>query len=127
MWTYYIDDGVLLHDGVKIGVGYSGHPPYVNESTAQAIRGEGPLPAGFWTFGEAVEHETLGWAIPLTPNIGTFTYGRDGFWCHGDEIAHPGEELASDGCMIMSLTIRRLINSDQDKALQVKEGRCPQS
>jgi hypothetical protein len=119
MWVYNQSNGVLAHNGQQIGVGYSGHPPHVNDPTAEAVRGVGPLPRGFWTFGEAVEHGTLGWALPITPNIGTNTYGRSGFWCHGDEVEHPGQELASDGCMIMGLLIRQQINSDLDKELQV--------
>ena len=119
MWTYNQSNGVLSHDGQQVGTGYSGHQPHVNDPTAESIHNEGPLPRGFWTFGEAVEHPKLGWALPITPNIGTETFGRSGFWCHGDEIEHPGEYLASDGCMIMMLWIRKLINSDQDKELQV--------
>ena len=119
MWVFNQANGVLAHNGVQIGTGYSGHPPYVNDPSAEAIRGEGPIPRGFWTFGEAIQHPVLGWALPISPNIGTETFGRDGFYCHGDEISHPGQELASDGCMIMGLAIRQEINSDQDKELQV--------
>jgi len=119
MWTYYQHDGMLYHDGQYVGQGYSGHPPHVNDSDAENIKNVGPIPRGYWKIGEAVEHEKLGWALPLTPNIGTETFGRDGFWVHGDEIAHPGECLASDGCMIFPLAIRQLINSDQDKELEV--------
>jgi Protein of unknown function (DUF2778) len=119
MWTYNQSNGVLAHDGTMIGTGYSGHPPCVNDPAAENIHNYGPIPRGFWTFGEAVEHPRLGWAIPIAPNIGTDTFDRSGFWCHGDEVAHAGEELASDGCMIMALAIRQQINSDLDKDLEV--------
>lgn len=119
MWTYNQVNGVLAHDGQQVAIGYSGHPPHVNDAGAEDIKGVGPIPRGYWTFGEAVQHPALGWAIPLVANIGTETFGRSGFWCHGDEIEQPGQGLASDGCMIMNLTTRVLINSDLDKELNV--------
>jgi hypothetical protein len=119
MWTYNQSNGLLAHDGVEIGIGYSGHPPHVNDPFAEGIHCVGPLPRGYWAFGEAMQHPVLGWAMPLTPDPDTDTFGRSGFWCHGDEIEHAGQELASDGCMIMGLEIRRQINSDLDKELEV--------
>src|ERR1700677_498176 len=119
MWTYTQADGFLYHNGGFVGSGYSGHPPHVNDPMAENVRGVGPLPRGLWTFGAGQDHGAMGWALPLTPDPSTAVFGRSAFWCHGDEIAHPGAELASDGCLIMPLAIRQQINADPDKDLEV--------
>jgi hypothetical protein len=119
MWTYNQLNGNLSHEGELVGTGYSGHPPHVNDPDAENVHNVGPIPTGEWEFGEAVQHPVLGWALPITPAPGTETFGRSGFWCHGDEISHPGERLASDGCMIMALAIRQAINASPDKDLEV--------
>ncbi|EOW6741402.1 hypothetical protein ACOZ0W_000484 [Cronobacter dublinensis] len=45
--------------------------------------------------------------------------GRDGFMIHGESTAHPGE--ASDGCIILSLTNRKIIAASDDKILVVED------
>jgi hypothetical protein len=119
MWVYHQNSGLLEHDGTQIGVGYSGHPPHVNDPGAESIHNYGPIPRGFWIFGEAVWHDELGWAIPIQPAPETEVFNRSGFWCHGDEISHAGSFLASDGCIIMALAIRQAVNDSLDKDLQV--------
>jgi hypothetical protein len=46
-------------------------------------------------------------------------FGRCGFFCHGDSIAHPGH--ASDGCIIQDLTTRHRMWSSGDHELDVGE------
>ena len=44
-------------------------------------------------------HLKLGaFAIPLRAAIDNRMFGRNGFYCHGDSIEHPGD--ASDGCIV---------------------------
>ena|ERR1700677_1840985 len=120
MWTYSQSNGILSHLGIQVGTGYSGHGIGVNNPKLQDVRNVGPIPQGLWIIGEGVDVVKLGpVAIPLTAEDETNTFSRSGFWIHGDEIEHPGEELASDGCIILSRNIRELINSSTDKILQV--------
>ena len=120
MWTYIQTSGVLSHNGQQDGSGYSGHGDGINNPAMQSVSNVGPIPQGQWTIGEAVNDPKLGpVAMPLTPNIGTDTFGRGGFFIHGDSIEFAGLEEASHGCIILSRTIREQINSDLDKDLQV--------
>jgi hypothetical protein len=57
--------------------------------------------------------------MPLTPTADTDTFGRGGFWIHGDSIEFAGLEEASHGCMIMPHDVRVQINGDLDKDLEV--------
>ena len=120
MWTYAITSGRLTHDDAYVDTGYSGHPPYVNVATATNLKNQGPLPCGFYIFGEAVDDPKLGpCAIPLTPDPANFMFDRGSFFVHGDEVEHPGAELASDGCMVFKRSTRMMINLSSDKQLQV--------
>jgi Protein of unknown function (DUF2778) len=120
MWVYDQSSGSLSHDGQKVGSGYSGHGDGVNNPAMQAISNVGPIPQGQWTIGDGVNNPKLGpLAMTLTPNIGTDTFGRGGFFIHGDSIDFAGLEEASHGCIIMGRAIREQINSDLDKDLQV--------
>jgi hypothetical protein len=118
MWTY-AQTGTLFHNG-RVGSGYSGNEIGLNNPLLQDVANVGPIPRGRWTIGEAVDHPRLGpVAMPLTPNIKTETFGRDGFWIHGDSVEFAGLEEASHGCIILSRSIREAINSDLDKDLNV--------
>ncbi len=120
MWIYNQSNGVLSHDGQQVGSGYSGHGDGINNPLLQAESNVGPIPRGQWTIGEGVDNPKLGLlAIPLTPNIGTDTFGRGGFFIHGDSIEFVGQEEASHGCIILARAIRELINGDLDKDLEV--------
>jgi hypothetical protein len=120
VWVYNSSNGALSHDGLQVGSGYSGHGDGVNNPALQSESNVGPIPQGQWSIGEAVDDPKLGpIAMPLTPNIGTETFGRGGFFIHGDSIEFAGLEEASHGCIILSRQIRLQINSDQDKELQV--------
>jgi type VI secretion system (T6SS) effector TldE1-like protein len=120
MWTYNSANGVLSHDGRQVGVGYSGHGPGVNNPAMQDVPNVGPIPQGRWEIGDAVDSPTLGpVAMPLTPNIGTETFGRGGFWCHGDAVEFAGLQEASHGCIILPRSVRVEISSDWDDDLEV--------
>ena len=47
----------------------------------------------------------------------TNTFGRSLFRIHGDSIEHPGD--ASDGCVILPLTLRKLIAMSSERLLTV--------
>ncbi|MDE2019744.1 MAG: DUF2778 domain-containing protein [Patescibacteria group bacterium] len=99
MWTYSLSNWELS-DGKRIVHAYSGRRgPYQNNPFYCSAIMRGPIPLGEWTIGRAVEHTQLGpRAFPLVPCTGTETYGRSGFFIHGDSIEHPGD--ASDGCIV---------------------------
>jgi hypothetical protein len=101
------------------GPAYSGAPGYVDDPSAEAIRECGPIPEGRWHIGSMVaDGGKLGPnVLPLTPADGTATYGRGGFWIHGDSSAH--NESASEGCIVTAPTIRQAIAADPDHTLSV--------
>jgi type VI secretion system (T6SS) effector TldE1-like protein len=120
MWTYVVITGTLNHLEVQVGRGYSGHGEGINNPTLGWESNVGPIPAGQWTVGEAVDHPRLGpVAMPLTPNIGTAMLGRGGFWIHGDSVEFADLEEASHGCIIFARSIRESISSDPDRDLTV--------
>ncbi|MNH36588.1 hypothetical protein D3C79_973950 [compost metagenome] len=55
----------------------------------------------------------------LFPYDGNDMCGRDGFMIHGESSAHPGE--ASDGCIILNLSSRKIIAASSDKTLVVED------
>jgi hypothetical protein len=38
--------------------------------------------------------------------LGSITFGRTGFLIHGNELLHPGEHLASYGCIVIPKATR---------------------
>ena len=124
MFTYEQSSGRLYGpDGTHIATGYAGgnegkNPEGVNNHSMQDQKGIGPLPTGFYTFGEVVAQSQLGpFAIPLVPLPGNQMFGRGGFYCHGDtaQLNHS----ASEGCMIFPRQVRNEIVSSNDKQLAV--------
>lgn len=102
MWTYQIATGALRNAaGELVATGYAGHGAGLNNPDMQFVHGIGPLPVGTYTMGKPVDDPKLGpYAIPLIPDAENEMYGRDAFYIHGDEALHPGEHLASDGCIV---------------------------
>jgi len=120
MYFYNQSSGYLSRNGTLVGQGYSGHGDGVNNPDMESVSEVGPIPRGDWIFGHPVDHPQLGpLAIPIQPKSGTKTYGRGGFFCHGDEVGHVGEEIASHGCIIMSRTVRQYIIDNDDPDLEV--------
>lgn len=82
------------------------------------MKGHGPIPRGFYTIKEKIDHPHLGKiAMRLVPHETNEMFGRGDFLIHGDSTTHPGE--ASDGCIIMGKEVRIKIDSSPDKLLQV--------
>jgi hypothetical protein len=119
MWTYSQSTGILISaDRTVTGHGYAGKGLYKNNPTAQCIKGEGPLPRGFYTIGPAYKHETKGpVCMNLTPDASNDMCDRSLFRIHGDSIADPGN--ASEGCIVQNKAIRQFVAGSSDRRLEV--------
>jgi hypothetical protein len=118
MFVFDITTGDLTQDGAQLARGYSGNGPSMDDPSAQACPGIGPLPVGLYTIGTARKHPHLGpVAMPLTPHPSNVMYGRSGFWIHGDSIKHPGE--GSHGCICLPRPARLAIAAATDRRLTV--------
>jgi hypothetical protein len=128
MWVYEQTTGRLFDpDGKFCADGYSGGGTDPNNADTiagknnpvlQAVHFVGPIPQGMWTIGELVNSVTHGrYAMMLTPDADTDTFGRDHFLMHGDSIPNPG--FASDGCIIQPYDARVKVWESGDHRLQV--------
>lgn len=123
MWTYIQNSGQMFDpDGKLIATGYAGgnegvNPEGINNHEMQDQKSIGPLPVGFYTFGDVVQQSQLGpFAIHLVPDATNNMYGRSGFFCHGDTTP---SGKASKGCIIMPRAVRNTIAASGDKQLAV--------
>lgn len=124
IYTYEQCSGKLFDgSGEFIGVGYAGgncgkNPEGVNNPAMQEMRSVGPLPQGLYSLGAVVEGSHLGvFAIPLMPDPANEMFGRSAFYCHGDNKL--GNQSASEGCIIMPPSIRRMIYAGIDSKIRV--------
>ena len=118
-WTYQQSTGQLLQDDKLVGVGYSGAGKGENNPESQNIPNVGPIPVGSYTLGDAYDDiGNLGPCVMrLTPLPDTETFGRSGFFMHGDNKSH--NQSASHGCIIMGPVTRNLVSTSGDKNLMV--------
>jgi RHS repeat-associated protein len=125
-WEYSQTTGELRYvdengDSTLIATGYSGtnRNGYNsrNNPTEQWRRDNGPIPQGQWRIGEQTNTRRLRAALPLIPMNGTETFGRTGFFAHGEGTQHPND--SSDGCIILPPNIRERINNSGDNILVV--------
>lgn len=119
-WTYTQTTGELRDaSGNLKASGYSGNTWGLNNPAAQYQIGIGPIPTGDYTIGpphSPVDH--LGpLALPLWPAKTNEMHGRAGFFMHGDNRF--GNHTASNGCIIMSPTVRQAVHLSLDKQLRV--------
>jgi len=127
-WTYAQSTGNLTDpNGDFAGTGYSGNSQGLNNPAMQNVHNEGPIPQGQWTIGaffddpvptppDGLVHK--GPVVThLTPNAGTQTFTRSGFMIHGDNAAM--NHTASDGCIILSNSLRQQIRASLDNTLNV--------
>lgn len=118
MFTFNSTTGEFKHDMLHLGSGYSGHGAGKNNPAMEGVKGVGPAPRGLYSIGVPHDDPRLGPVVfRLTPNPATKMFGRSAIDIHGDSEAHPGE--ASDGCIILGLTIRRLIMMSTDRSITV--------
>jgi Protein of unknown function (DUF2778) len=121
MFVYEITSGKLFAaDGTLAGEGYSGHPPHVNDVDAIQIPNVGPIPVGMW---QAVAMRAFApqgqFVLVLVPKAGTCTFDRSGFLMHGDLVNEPGQEEASEGCIIMPRATREAVWQSADHDINV--------
>jgi hypothetical protein len=116
-WTYSQSSGEISLDNTFVGRGYSGTHEGRNNPEMESVEDVGPIPAGFYSIGEA--YDDIGALGPcvmaLDPADGTETFGRTAFRIHGDNVQHD----ASHGCIIMPPAVRHEIASSTDRALLV--------
>ncbi len=118
MWLYSQSTGKLTREDYSASA-YSGHLAGLNNPAMQAEADIGPIPRGAWTIGPARPMPRLGpEAMPLTPKAGTETFGRSGFWMHGD-FAGDSADLASHGCIVCDRPIRNAVALSGDTDLMV--------
>jgi type VI secretion system (T6SS) effector TldE1-like protein len=119
MWTYKQATGELSHDTLGVlGRGYSGHGEGVNNTAMEHIPRVGPIPRGHWSIGAPRDSERVGpFALALTPEPDTQTFGRTAFLIHGDNRHR--DQSASHGCIIMPRVIREAIHDSDDTDLEV--------
>ena len=102
-----------------IGTGYSGNGAGLNNPNMQSTPFVGPIPQGPWDIGGPIDNpnSTGPFTLPLTPETGTNTFGRNDFAIHGDNACGCGS--ASEGCVILPRNIREQIWNSGDHTLQV--------
>lgn len=122
-WEYSQSTRRLTHvDGsgrvTNAGTGYSGNGEGLNNPAMQHVLNVGPIPQGTYDIGQQRDSPNTGRGIlPLTPQAGTDTYGRDSFQIHGDNSQ--GNQSASRGCMIFNRNVRDQISNSGDNVLRV--------
>jgi len=117
MWQYSISTGEMT-DGEQTFTGYSGRGEYKNIPADDGVRDSGPVPVGLWYIGTPIDDIRLGPCVMrLTPDAKTDTFGRSGFYIHGDSIKNPGN--GSSGCIVLPRNAREAIARSVDKSLMV--------
>lgn len=103
-------DGRWYIDGRLAGVGHSGrawgkNKPFdpdarmPDRADLTQVRNLGVMPAGWYKLGPVFQHARLGpLTIAITPEPGTQTFGRSGFFCHG---AGSDPDQDSKGCPVL--------------------------
>lgn len=119
MWMFQQSTGRFFR---LIATGYSGKGEGVNQPALEDVKGVGPIPRGAWSIGPARDDTGHGPIVmALTPLGDTETWGRSGFLIHGDLIGHVGEQMASEGCIVLSHDVRAQIAASGDRELIVEE------
>ncbi len=119
-WIYHQSTGKMYHDDKLVSSrGYAGSGAWKNNPGGESRKNMGPLPRGTYTIASHfIEHPTAGkHVLRLTPDPDNQMFGRSGFLIHGDRIGAPG--TASDGCIVLPLSVRMDILRSGDRVLEV--------
>jgi len=117
-WVYKQSTGEIGHNGLFVGIGYSGHGDYKNDPSAENMPDFGPIPRGEYSIGPPFTHPVTGpFTMRLSPEPTNQMHGRAGFLIHGDSIHSPG--TASNGCIVLNRDIRVQIAESDDNDLTV--------
>lgn len=122
-WTYEQMTGDFYKDGKFFGTGYSGNGKTYkdgrNNPDIEGIEGVGPCPRGTYKIGKARYSRNVGpITMDLKPINGTDTIGQSALMIHGDNKASD----VSKGCIVLALSLRRLIDRSADRELRVVRG-----
>jgi hypothetical protein len=125
-WKYCQAEGSLwTPQGKKLAVGFSGHDVGLNNPSLQNAVNVGPIPQGVWMIASQPEGPShLGpVALALTPVFGTTTFGRSGFFLHGDSLEDVLDHTkdASHGCVVFPRAVREAVLASPVKELVVVE------
>lgn len=124
----YDQRGMLLHPDKGVFssksyghsfTGYSGKGDGLNNPNMEYAQDVGPIPKGVYVINAPQDSDHGPYALSLTPDAANKMYKRSGFMIHGDELAHPGEHLASQGCIIVPRAVREIVWESGDRELQV--------
>ena len=115
-WIYSQSTGILSH-GEPIGKGYSGHGQGLNNPKMEMVHSVGPIPKGVWEIGTWFDDKHLGVCVAALRPTDQNTFGRGGFFIHGDNKNM--NFTASDGCIILSRQLRESIKKSNEKYIEV--------
>ncbi|MEK9496610.1 tlde1 domain-containing protein [Photorhabdus sp. P32] len=119
MWVFKVNSGKLYHNGTFIAEGYSGAVGFKNNTANECVPFKGPLPRGSYKIGPPhYSVKTKAYTLSLIPDSSNSMCGRGAFKIHGDNRKHPG--TGSDGCIVLSLSIRKQIWVSGDHDLMVE-------
>lgn len=116
MWTYSQTTGILS-DGEPYGAGYSGHGEGLNNTKLEMVHNLGPIPKGIWEIGMWFDDPHLGPCVAALRPTSQETFGRGGFFIHGDNKSV--NHTASDGCIILSKILREAIRDSKETDIAV--------
>jgi Protein of unknown function (DUF2778)/L,D-transpeptidase catalytic domain len=126
MWIYSQRLGALyrrnsdVDNATYVATGYAGVNDGLNNPDMQCMHKLGPIPQGDYTIGAPVSGPSP-FALPLTPDPTNDMCNppRDSFYIHGDRNEPALPFNASEGCIVMNLTVRRNIWASGDTRLRV--------
>lgn len=123
-WKYCQEEGTLwTPEGALAGKGFSGHDSGVNNPAMQRQANIGPIPQGVWEISGMDQGPSFMGpvAIEITPLPETVTFGRNGFYLHGDTTEDVVEHTqhASHGCIVMPRATREAVLASPCKWLIV--------
>lgn len=117
-WIYHQKTGDFEHDGKRYTGSYAGRFPWKNFTQYESLQDKGPLPRGEYVIRPPVTLATTGlYSLPLVPAPRNMMYKRSNFLIHGANPAHPVD--SSNGCIVASSQLRRMIWDSHDRILQV--------
>jgi hypothetical protein len=98
---------------------YSGWKKYHNDPNAEKIKDKGPIPRGKYHLEQykRLDGKLGPYVIPLKPFTGTKTFGRSGFYIHGDNSKQ--NETGSEGCIVTLREYRLMFIREKIKELEV--------
>jgi hypothetical protein len=118
-FVYAQKSGKLTLACKEIGTGYSGKGDGLNNPDKEREKNVGPIPAGLYIVGKPREYKGMKVCFDLTPD-GHKAQDRAEFLIHGDNKKM--DNSASEGCIILSAEVRKIIaESGTTKLRVVKE------